>query len=239
MRRHDSGATGIAVPTIMAVSLLVGAGVAYRLLAPHWQMSIDKHIQLPMPLSKIPRQIGLWTGEEQQIEASTQIYMKKNFADDYVSLRYANAKERLGADLYVVYCATRPAGIVGHQPRVCYPGNGWIWDSTTPSQVVTTSGRKVDCLVHCFHKPAPTYQQVFVLNFYVLNGQITLREKDFSGWFGRRPNLRGDPARYVAQVQISSLYENSAKALARDAVDTVLAFLPNQDGRVAAVDLFK
>jgi len=239
IRRYGSGAASIAIPTIIATSLLVGAGVTYRFVAPRWYMSIDKHIELPVPLSKIPRQLGPWTGEEMEIEASTQIYMKKNFADDYVSLRYMNVKERLGADLYVVYCATRPAAIVGHQPRRCYPGNGWIWDRTTPSRIVTRSGRMVDCLVHHFHKPASSYQEVYVLNFYVLNGQITLSEKDFSGWLGRRPNLQGDPARYVAQVQISSLYENSAKALAVDAVDTILAFLPNKDGRVAAVDLFQ
>lgn len=199
-------------------------------------MSADRHIELPVPLSKIPKLVGNWTGEELEIEAGTQIYMKKNFADDYVSLRYMNATDRLWADVYVVYCATRMAGILGHQPRVCYPGNGWIWDGTTPSRINTQAGRTIDCLIHRFHKPAPAYQDVYVLNFYVLNGQITLSEKDFSGWFGRRPNLAGDPAQYVAQVQISSVIERAPGTLASQITDIILDFLPDGNGHVAAVN---
>lgn len=222
---------------VVAVALLVGAGVAYRAFASRWQVTIDKPIELPVPLSQIPKQIGAWVGEELEIETGTKIYMERHFADDYVSLRYFNATNRLWADAYIVYCASRPAGILGHQPRVCYPGNGWIWDSTAPSQFTTRSGRTVDCLMHRFHKPAPAYQDVYVLNFYVLNGRITLSEKDFSGWLGRRPNLAGDPARYVAQVQISSTNERSPGALASEITDTILAFLPDGDGHVAAVDV--
>jgi len=239
MWRHGKGGVTVATATIVAVALLLGAGAAHRFYAPQWQMSIDKRIDLPIPLSEIPRQIGRWTGEKKELEESTAIYLKKNFADDYVNMVYSSLTERLGAVVFVVYCATRPAAIVGHKPQTCYPGGGWIWDSTTDSKITTTSGRSIDCLIHCFHRPAPFYQQVYVLNFYVLNGQITLREKDFSGWLGRRPNLNGDPARYVAQVQVSSGSENAIRAVARDVADTILAFLPDKDGRVAAASLFQ
>jgi EpsI family protein len=224
---------------IVAVVLLLGAGSAYRVYASRWQMSEDKHIELPVPLSKLPMQFDNWAGQDLEIEAGTEIYMRKHFADDYVSRRYINAGEQIWADVYVVYCATRIAGILGHQPRVCYPGNGWIWDSSTPSRFMTQSGRAVDCLMHSFHKPAPSLQQVYVLNFYVLNGRITVSEKDFSGWFGRKLNLAGDPARYVAQVQISSINEVSPKALASQMVDTIFAFLPDEDGQVAVAGASK
>jgi len=75
---------------------------------------------------------------------------------------------------------------------------------------------------------------VFVLSFYVLNGQVTLRERDFSGFLDRTPNISGNPARYVAQVQISSAFEPSAIAAARDLVDTILTFLPDRHGYVQA-----
>jgi len=133
-----------------------------------------------------------------------------------------------------VYCSSRPGGILGHRPRVCYPGGGWIHDGTEPSQFISTSGKQIPCLIHRFHKPAPTYDQKVVLNFYILNGQITTNESDFSGIFGRRPNIAGDPARYVAQVQISSVLENSIREAAKDMTDLILDYFPDENGEVRA-----
>jgi hypothetical protein len=230
------GAAGFAMATVIAVVVLVGAGVAYRYWAPRWKMSADKHIELPVPLSQIPMQIGDWVGQDLEIDPGALIYMERNFADDYVSRRYLNTTARLVGDLYVVYCATRMSGIVGHRPQRCYPGSGWIWDSTTPSRIVSRSGRTQECLIHCFHKPAPAFSQIYVLNYYVLNGRVTVSEKEFSGWFGRTPNLAGDPARYVAQIQISSSTEQACKTLASDIADVIFSHLPDKDGRVVAVE---
>jgi len=77
-----------------------------------------------------------------------------------------------------------------------------------------------------------------VLNFYILNGQITADENDFSGPFGRRPNLARDPARYVAQVQIGSVLENSVRTAAKDITDRILDFLPDNNGQVRATELY-
>jgi len=74
------------------------------------------------------------------------------------------------------------------------------------------------------------------LNFYILNGQITANENDFSGLLGRRPNIAGDPARYVAQVQISSVLESSIRTMAEDVTDLVLDRLPDENGKVRAVE---
>ena len=46
----------------------------------------------------------------------------------------------------------------------------------------------------------------------------------------------GDPARYVAQVQISSVLENSVRSLARDITDLVLDYLPDKNGKIQAVE---
>jgi hypothetical protein len=73
---------------------------------------------------------------------------------------------------------------------------------------------------------------VVVLSFYVLNGRVTADEGDFSGLFGRRPNIGRDPGRYVAQIQVSSVVENSARIAAREMVDLVLDFLPDENGDV-------
>jgi hypothetical protein len=211
------------------------AGAGYRAAAARLQAP-SAPVVLPMPLKEVPMEADGWVGEDLPIPEVTQTYMKTNFADDYISRRYVNTAEGLGADVYVVYCSSRPGGILGHKPRVCFPAHGWIHDGTVPSQVVSRSGRTIGCLIHRFHKPAPAYQQVVVLSFYVLNGRITLTERDFSGFWGRRPNVSGNPARYVAQVQVSSILEHSARAGAAQMADIVLAFLPDHNGHVAAAN---
>jgi len=216
--------------------LLISAGAAYRVLGSRLSLVLDTPIKLPIPLSDFPTEIGNWAGRDLPIRSITKEYMEKNFADDFLSRRYVNSRTQAWADVYIVYCSSRPGGILGHRPRVCYLGHGWIHDSTEPSQFISRAGRQIPCLIHRFHKPAPTYDQTVVLNFYILNGQITTEEDDFSSPFGRRPNIAGDPARYVAQVQISSVLENSIRTAATDITDLVLDFLPDKNGEVRAAD---
>ena len=231
MRR---GSATVWLAAILAVLLLIASGIAYRAAASGLKDILGEPVSLPVPLSELPMEIGAWTGEELTIATTTREYMERNFADDFISRRYANPEKNMWADIYVVYCASKPAGILGHRPRVCFPAHGWIHDGTSKSELVLPSGRRIECLTHRFHKPAPAYREVFVLSFWVLNGQITLSEDEFSSFFGRRPNVSGDPARYVAQVQISSTLEHSARSAAGDAIATILSFLPDAEGRVKA-----
>jgi len=219
---------------MLAVLLLVSSGIAYRVLASRLEIVLNTPIDLPIPLRDFPTKIGNWQGTELTISATTKEYMERHFADDFLSRRYISAGINAWADVYIVYCSSRPGGILGHRPRVCYTGGGWIHDSTEESQFISNSGQQVPCLVHRFHKPAPAYEQKVVLNFYVLNGQITTEEDDFSSLFGRRPNIEGNPARYVAQVQISSILENSIRSAAKDMTDMILDFFPDKNGKVRA-----
>ena len=235
-RKACLGHTPVWFSAVVGVVLLVTSGIAYRALAARVQKDSLTPVRLPIPLARVPMEVAGWTGEDLYIEETTRAYMERNFADDYVSRRYVNTAQGLWADVYVVYCSSHPGGILGHQPLVCFPAHGWIHDGTVPAQIVSRSGRPLRCLIHRFHRPAPSYQQIVVLSFYVLNGQITLSERDFSGFLGRRPNLSGDPARYVAQVQVSSVLEHSAQTAAAEMADLLLTFLPDQNGHVAAAD---
>jgi hypothetical protein len=221
---------------ILAALLLVSSGITYRLLTSHLKLLFDTPISLPVPLSRLPEQIDDWAGRDLPIPTTTREYMDKNFADDFLTRRYVNDATGAWADVYVVYCSSRPAGILGHRPRVCYTGGGWVHDSTEPSQFISQAGRKISCLLHRFHKPAPAYEQKVVLNFYLLNGRITTDENKFSGPLGRRPNFAGDPVRYVAQLQISSVLENSIRAAAKDMSDLIFGFLPDKNGKVRVAD---
>ena len=228
--------TSLCFVWILAVLLLVSAGITYRVLASGLKRVGNTPITLPVPLSAFPLRIGNWTGKDLTIPSTAKEYMEKNFADDFLSRRYINTVIKAWADVYIVYCSSRPGGILGHRPRVCYPGYGWIHDGTEHVQFVSRAGRQIPCLIHRFHKPAPTYDQKVVLNFYILNGQLTADENDFSGPLGRRPNIAGDPARYVAQVQISSVLENSIRTIAKNITDLVLDYLPDRNGTVQAVE---
>jgi hypothetical protein len=236
-KRMPWGHAPVWLAATLAVLMLVTSGAVYRTLTSRVQGGTITAVRLPIPLKEMPATVDGWKGEDLEIPATTIVYMQQNFADDFVSRRYLNAARSLWADVYVVYCSSKPGGILGHQPLVCYPNNGWIHDSTETSEITASSGRPINCLVHRFHKPAPSYQQMVVLSFYVLNGQITLSEDKFSGPWGRRPNISGDPARYVAQIQISSILEHSVRTAAAQMADIILAFLPDQEGRVKAIEL--
>jgi hypothetical protein len=222
---------------LLAVLLLIGAGIAYRAAASGLRRIRDNPVALPVPLSAIPMHIGDWKGQNVSLPSTTEDYIRTNFADDYVSRLYVNTVEGIKADIYVVYCCTYPSGLLGHKPDVCYPSNGWTHDSTTPMEITSRLGQKIPCLMHEFHRTRPVYEQASVLSFYVLNGEITLREREFSGFFDRRPNISGNPARYVAQVQVSSGFDRAAQSAAADLVDTILTFLPDRHGRVKAASV--
>ena len=218
----------------LAIVLLVGAGVGYRAGARRLNAIFGNPVKLPLPLSAIPMDIGVWSGKEQPLPTTTKEYMEDNFADDYISRRYFNQDKGIWAGIYVVYCSSRPAGLLGHRPDVCFPANGYARDKATRAEIVTRGGQKIECRMQQFHKRPPDYSETFVLSFYVLNGQFTLSEDEFSGFWGRRPNLSGNLARYVAQVQITAGLDSVARAAAVDLIDEILSFLPDAHGHVKA-----
>ena len=227
-----SGKAPLWLVWILSILLLVSAGIAYRVPAHRLRLLGEDPIELPVALSEFPTEIGDWVGSDIGVHAATLDYMEDNFADDYLSRRYISSGQKGWADLYVVYCSSRPSGILGHRPRVCYPANGWQHKSTEAKQFITDGGRQIDCLLHRFFKPPPDYERMAVLSFYVVNGWVTANERDFAGPFSRRPNLARDPSRYVAQVQVSSTLQQSIETAIKEMTDLILEFLPEgQSGR--------
>jgi EpsI family protein len=234
-----AGKTSVCFVWILAVLLLVLAGIAYRVQAQKLKRLGVEPVVLSVPLSDFPKQFGNWVGSELPIPTTTREYMERNYADDFFSRRYVNSADKEWVDVYVVYCSTRPGGILGHRPGVCYPAHGWLHENTETSQFTSQYGRQIDCLVQRFRQPAPALDEVVVLSFYVRNGLITGKESDFSGVFGRKANLARDPSRYVAQVQISSVLESSVRKAAREVTDIVLNFLPDENGKVMAAEFIR
>lgn len=219
---------------LIVIVCLIAGGASYRLAMGQLRPLMTERIILPAPLKNIPGTIGDWDGVDVPLSPEV-VRIAGN--DDYVNRRYTlvSGSGAEKANFYIGYCG-RPRAMVGHRPRVCYVNAGWVHGATEEVEVELSDGRVLECLVHSFHLPSPRFGQVFVLNYYVLNGHRTRDVEDFSGVGWRLPNLAGDPAWYVAQVQISSVSRSVALRLAATTADIVLLHLPDEQGRVRAAE---
>jgi hypothetical protein len=217
---------------IIAVLLLICSGITYRVLASRLKLVVETPVELPIPLSAFPEQVGDWVGEDVPIPPNIQRAAKN---DAFLNRLFMNKSNNQWANIYIAYTA-HPRTMLGHRPQICYVAGGWVHESTESTSVTSNSGREFPCLLHRFHRPYPETEQTVVLNFYIVNGQLTSDERVFSGVGWRSPNINGDPARYVTQVQISSVFENSIRAAARDIAELVLDFFPDENGRVRALE---
>ena len=225
-----SGKTATSLVLVLSIILVVLSGVTYRVLASRMKTVVEAPIKLPVPLSAFPLQVYSWVGKDVPIPLTTQRVAGN---DDFLNRLYINESGKQWANVYVAYSA-RPRTMLGHRPQVCYVGGGWVHDSTEQSQIFSKTGMAVPCLIHRFHKPAPENAEIVVLNFYILNGQLTCDESGFSGVAWRTPNIAGKAARYIAQVQISSVLENSVCSAAKDFADSILDYFPDENGKVRA-----
>ncbi len=227
-------AAGGRVPTwfawILAMALCVSAGIAYRVLASHSELVVGAPVTLPVPLAAFPKQIGHWIGEDVPIPANIQRVAGN---DAFMNRLYLNKMSNQWANIYIAYTA-HPRTMLGHRPQICYVAGGWVHDGTQASTVSSITGREIPCLVHRFHRPAPENEETVVLNFYIVNGRLTSDERVFSGVGWRTPNIGGDPARYVTQVQVGSILENSIRAAAAEMAEEILDFFPDEKGDVRA-----
>jgi hypothetical protein len=216
---------------IMAVLFLVCSGITYRVLASRLKLVVGTPVELPVPLSAFPKQIGSWVGEDVPISPNIQRAAKN---DAFLNRLFINKVNNKWANIYIAYTA-HPRTMLGHRPQICYVAGGWVHEGTEPTSVTSNSGREFPCLLHRFHRPYPETEETVVLNFYIVNGLLTSDEGVFSGVGWRTPNINGDPAHYVTQVQISSVFENSIRSAARDIAELVLDFFPDENGKVRAL----
>ena len=209
---------------MFACALLIVSGVVYRVVATRLDR-LDDSFVLPVPLKNIPDKIGGWLGRDVPLSESV---LKVAGNDDYVNRFYRNDSSGQWANVYIAYTAN-PRTMLGHRPQVCYPANGWEHITSDEIVIKCEAGTEVPALIHRFQMPRSA-SEVVVLNFYVLNGQTTNDEKTFNALRYRTPNISGDIARYVAQVQISSVLENSARAAAEEMAELFLDYLPEPEG---------
>lgn len=217
---------------LLAVSALLLTGIVYRVTASRLRGIVDSPIALPVPMKAFPLTIEGWAGRDRPVSETVE---RVADADDFLSRVYVDNATNQWANVYVAYTA-RPRTMLGHRPEVCYVAGGWIHDGTERSQLISSGGRVIPCLVNRFHKPASQDDEIVVLSFYIGNGWLTSDESVFTGIGWRTPNIAGNPARYVAQVQISSVLESAVRAAAKDITDLLLDYFPDEEGKVNAVE---
>jgi hypothetical protein len=217
---------------LLAISAVLLCGTFSRIAMSRLTLISQSPVLLPVALNNFPHQVSDWADQNMQIPD----YIKKmTVADDFLYRFFVNKSSNQWVNLYVAYSG-RPGTMLGHRPEICYVAEGWIHESSQMSQFYDAAGKSIPCTIHRFHKPGNDYEDMVVLNFYVLNGRIVNAEKDFSGLGWRIPNLNGNPAHYVAQVQISSVLENTVRTAAKDMIWDILGFLPDEKGRVKAAE---
>jgi EpsI family protein len=216
----------------VAIAVLVAGGLVYRVVTHRVLGIVTKKIILPLALANFPDEIGGWTGRDMPLTPEVERIAGN---DDYLNRLYRKPLTEQVANLYIAYSG-RPRTMVGHMPQVCYVNAGWVLDETRRDELTLPPGRRIPCLVHRFHQAPPNAGEVVVLNYYVLNGVATNDESSFAGVGWRLPNFEGNPAWYVAQIQVSSRSEGSARELAQATAERILEFLPDQEGKVRAAE---
>jgi hypothetical protein len=227
-----TGKMPVCLVWILAVFLLISSGITYRVLASRLKLVVGTPVELPVPLSVFPKTIAHWVGEDVPIPQNIQRVAGN---DAFLNRLFINDLSNEWANVYIAYTA-HPRTMLGHRPQICYVAGGWVHESTEQTKIISSAGREFSCLLHRFHRPSPETEDIVVLNFYIVNGWLTADERVFSGVGWRTPNIDGNPARYVAQVQISSVFENSVRSAAKDIAERVLDFFPDENGKVRAVE---
>lgn len=216
---------------ILTFLLLVSSGITYRVLAARLKLIVDTPVELPVSLDTFPEKIGHWAGKDVPIPPNI---VRAAGNDDFLNRLFVNKYSNQWVNLYIAYTA-HPRTMMGHRPQICYVAGGWVHESTELTRETSSTGREIPCLLHRFRRPAPEVEETVVLNFYIVNGKLTSDESVFSGVGWRTPNIDGNPARYVTQVQISSVFENSVRSATKDFAEQILDFFPDENGRVRAI----
>ncbi len=205
--------------------ILFASGFFYRVFNSKLQRAVAKPVNLKYSLNLFPLKIYGWRGYE--IPLPSEI-IKITGTDDHLNRFYCNKSKKMWVNFYAAFSG-RPRSMLGHRPGVCYPAHGWENGGVKKIEFENRYGKVIPCLLHRFHKPGG--RKIFVLNFYIINGKVCSSEEGFSGLGWRTPNIEGDAAQYVCQVQLRSDYENSVIIAAKDLSEELIEFLRNQEDR--------
>lgn len=186
---------------LLAVALLVGSGVGYRVLASRVTDLFVISPLVPGALAQLPARIGDWTGHDRPLDEWTLEWIH---ADDHVSRVYT----RGATDTVSMIIALRrrdvaygvPAKeLMPHRPENCYPRVGWTPDGVYTVELAAADRTSLPVKILHFRRGELEVERVAVACYYIVDGRRgpSVEMLRPNGW---RP--KGD-VRYVAQIQIA------------------------------------
>lgn len=203
----------ITVAAIVAVSLLLLAGGAYRMLAAHLARPAGTVLFERGTLARrLSTEIGEWRGKDKDVK---ETIVQAADCDDYVSRIYRRGGEAV--QLWIAF-GVHARDLMPHRPEVCYPGNGWTLQDTEAVTLPIEGFRDLECRLYRFTGGTMGAATMTVLNYYIVDGQYSpdvslLRAKAWRGQGG---------IRYMAQIQI--VCSSGARAAIEAAEQAVQAF---------------
>jgi EpsI family protein len=115
-----------------AVLLLAG-----MVLLLHMRADVDQKPPSD-PLSQLPVMIAGWMGIDQQIDQETRDVLG---AGDFLSRVYTLDSQSPPIGLFIGYFPTQRTGQTIHSPKHCLPGAGWIFESSSYTDLIDVNGK--------------------------------------------------------------------------------------------------
>lgn len=179
----------------VALVLLIGFGLGYRLLAAHVSSPTEPLPLDPGGLERLPLEIEEWTGREVPLE---ERIIQATDTDAHLNRTYARHGGMEVVGLFLAY-GVRARDLAPHRPEICYPGSGWTHRATHPHQLPLPDGSMLPCQIHRFFRTGLDSGEVVVLNYYIVDGEYfaDVSELRSRAWLG------SGGIRYMAQVQVT------------------------------------
>lgn len=148
-----------------AAALLL-AGTALLL---HLRGSNDRN-PFSEPLSQLPGVIAGWTGSDQPIDQETLDVLGDG---DFLSRVYSRGGETAPIGLFIGYFPTQRTGQTIHSPKHCLPGAGWVFESSSYTDLTDADGKPHRVGEYVIANGA---EKQFVIYWYQAHGRSVANE---------------------------------------------------------------
>jgi hypothetical protein len=225
MTKHHHNSAGM----IVALAVLVFAGVGHRLLARRIDSLLSEYLQPKQPLAALPFQLASWTGRDIPLDEQTR---RMAGDDDFLNREYVDAITGRSVSLCVGYIG-RPRSRLGHRPDVCYPAHGYRQVSCQTVEIRIGQKEPVPALLYRYTSQILGNPSEIVLATYVINGHWVTDTALAGDYNTRGPALFARQVAFVARVQLSmrstgddNADTTAATALAYQLIEQIKVLLP-------------
>ena len=174
--------TGLRFWAVLAV-LVATSGVLYG------RGDVDK-VPASEPVINMPREIGPWVGRDLPIDQAVLDILGKG---DFMERNYTDpgSPTKPPVDLFIGYFPTQRTGQTIHSPQHCLPGAGWVFESSSYSQLraddgklyqvgqyVITNGETREFVLYWYQAHGRSIANEYVSKFYLIADAMRFNRTD-------------------------------------------------------------